>query len=178
MSEFQTGDGSPDDASVTAQAQEKVQQTAQQASQKAGQYLRQQTEARAGQVSDELRSVADALRRSGNSLHADGKETPGNAVDQVTQGLERLSSYLGETSADRLVQDIESFGRRRPWGMIGIGLGLGLVASRFLKASSQTRYESSRAQQQFQPPTQPMLPPAPSEPATQVGYVAYSGDGR
>jgi len=76
------------------------------------------------------------------------------------------------------VQDLESFGRRRPWGMIGIGLGLGLVASRFLKASSQTRYEASRSQRQFQPPTQPMLPPATSEPATQVGYVAYSGDGR
>jgi hypothetical protein len=75
-------------------------------------------------------------------------------VDSVTQGIERLSNYLGSTSGDRMLQDIETFGRRRPWGMVGIGLGLGLVASRFLKASSSNRYTS---QQQQPRPAMPVV---------------------
>jgi ElaB/YqjD/DUF883 family membrane-anchored ribosome-binding protein len=180
MSDYHSGDGNAADPSIAEQAQEKVQQTAQQASQKTAEYLRQQTEARAGQVSEELRAVTDALRRSGHALHADGKTGSASAVDNVTQGIERLSTYLGSTSGDRMLQDLESFGRRRPWGMVGIGLGLGLVASRFLKASSSNRYASTqRPQQPSRPATPPAaLPPAPpqqvAQPVTQVG-TPYGG---
>jgi SAM-dependent MidA family methyltransferase len=174
MSEYQAGDGSVADRPVAVQAQEKVQQTAQQASQKSAEYLRQQAETRAGQVSEELQSVADALRRSGHALHADGKQTSATAVDNVTQTVERLSRYLGESNGDQMLRDLESFGRRKPWGMIGIGLGLGVVASRFLKASSQTRYQSTP---QVSPSTlqAPALPVSVGEPVTQVGHPAYQG---
>jgi ElaB/YqjD/DUF883 family membrane-anchored ribosome-binding protein len=180
MNEYTSGDGNAADPSITEQAQEKVQQTAQQASQKSAEYLRQQTEARASQASDELRAVTDALRRSGHALHADGKTSSATAVDTVTQGLERLSNYLGSTSGDRMLQDVEAFGRRRPWGMVGIGLGVGLVASRFLKASSSNRYTSGQQQAQQRPATPPAaLPPAPPqrhvEPVTQVGGTPYGG---
>ena len=184
MSDFSAGDGASSDASMTAQAQEKVQETAQQATQKGAQMLREQTEARAAQASGELRSVADALRRSGHTLHADGKEQSGAAVDAVTDRIERLSGYLGRTSGDQMLRDVESFGRRSPWGMIGIGLGVGLVASRFLKASSESRYSASAPTQRRSPA--PMAPPAPAlpparppvsrEPVTQVGYPAYRSE--
>jgi ElaB/YqjD/DUF883 family membrane-anchored ribosome-binding protein len=167
LSEFQAGDGSASDASMTAQAQERVQEPAQQATQKAAAMLREQTEARASQASEELRAVADALRRSGHALHAEGKESSGGAVDTVTDRLDRLSRYLGTTSGDRMLQDVEAFGRRRPWGMIGIGLGVGLLASRFLKASSETRYASTT--QRPAAPMPPALPAPAREPVTQVG---------
>jgi hypothetical protein len=181
MTDYHSGDGNAADPSIAEQAQEKVQATAQQATQKTAEYLRQQTEARASQASDELRAVTDALRRSGHALHADGKTSSASAVDSVTQGLERLSTYLGSTSGDRMLTDLESFGRRRPWGMVGLGLGLGLVASRFLKASSSDRYASTQ-QPQYRPPqmtTPPAaVPPAPpqtsySEPVTQVSGTPY-----
>jgi hypothetical protein len=182
MTDYHSGDGNAADPSIAEQAQEKVQQTAQQASQKSVEYLRQQTEARAGQASEELRAVSDALRRSGHALHADGKSASASAVDGVTQGIERLSDYLGSTPGDRMLHDIESFGRRRPWGMVGIGLGIGLVASRFLKASSSNRYASSQQQQRspLQPTPPAALPPAPpqphySEPVTQVSGAPYGG---
>src|SRR4051794_17987141 len=155
---------------MAAQAQERVQQTAQQATQKGAHMLKEQTEARAAQASEELRAVVDALRRSGHALHADGKESSGGAVDAVTDRLDRLAHYLGGTSGDRMLHDVEAFGRRRPWGMIGIGLGIGLVASRFLKASSETRYATAQ-----QAPTSPSAAPRPAlptpvpEPVTQVG---------
>jgi hypothetical protein len=172
MDEVQAGDGTAGDRGMTAHAQEKVQETAQRASEKSGRYLREQTEARASQLGDELRAVAEALRRSGHTLHADGRGSAGAVVDGVTERIEGLSHYLGGTSGDRMLRDIESFGRRKPLGMVGVGLGLGIVASRFLKASSQTRYRSSQALQGTHARAAvraPALPPPDTEAATPVG---------
>ena len=41
-----------------------------------------------------------------------------------------------------MLHDAEDFARRRPWAVAGIGLIAGLAASRFLKASSERRYDS------------------------------------
>jgi hypothetical protein len=174
MSEFQTGDGDVATGSIGTQAQEKVQQTAQQASRKTVEYLRGQTEAKAGQVGGELRAVADALRRSGQSLHADGNQASGEAVDRVTQTIERIASYLGDATGDRMLHDVESFGRRRPWGLVGIGVGVGIAASRFLKASSVARYQS--LQPTGRTPSRPAGPAAANLPVTHVGYAAVSGE--
>jgi ElaB/YqjD/DUF883 family membrane-anchored ribosome-binding protein len=176
LSDFNAEDGAAGAASMTAQAQERVQETAQQAGQKAAQMLREQTEARASQASDELRAVADALRRSGHALHAEGKESSGGAVDAVTDRIDRLSRYLGGTGGDQMLHDIESFGRRRPWGIVGIGLGVGLLASRFLKASSETRYATGQRPPAAPTPAPPALPAAVREPVTQVGYPAYRAE--
>jgi ElaB/YqjD/DUF883 family membrane-anchored ribosome-binding protein len=131
--------------SMVAQAQEKVHEKAQEASGNAARAVRQQVELRAGQAGTELRNVATAMRRSGHSLHADGSEGSAKVVDSVTDRIEGVASYLGNTSGDRMLHDVESFGRRQPWAMIGVGLGLGFVASRFLKASSHTRYEATQS---------------------------------
>ena len=40
-----------------------------------------------------------------------------------------------------MLRDVEDFARRRPWIVAGIGLAAGLAASRFLKASSERRYD-------------------------------------
>jgi ElaB/YqjD/DUF883 family membrane-anchored ribosome-binding protein len=174
MNELHTGDGDVATGSIGTQAQEKVQQTAHQASQKTAEYLRGQTEARAGQVGGELRAVADVLRRSGQSLQADGKHVSGEAVDSITKTIERIASYLGDATGDRMLHDVESFGRRRPWGLVGIGVGVGIAASRFLKASSVARYQSS--QPAGGTPSRPAVPVASDPPVTQVGYAAVSAE--
>jgi ElaB/YqjD/DUF883 family membrane-anchored ribosome-binding protein len=144
--------------SAVGQAQEKVQETVQQASGAATAALRTQVEQRSTQVGSELQAVAGAMRRSGHSLRADGNESAANAVDGVAQRLEQLSRYLAQTDGDRLLHDVESFGRRRPWPLIGIGMAVGLAGSRFLKASSRRRYDAGYA---------PALP-APTPPARTV----------
>jgi hypothetical protein len=141
MSTYQTADGGSD--SLAAQTQEKVQQTAQQASSTASRYIRDQTETRGRQAAQELQNVADALRRSSHALHADGNTAAARSIEQVTDRIQSLGGYLGGTQGDQMLRDIEAFGRRKPWGMIGLGLGLGVAASRFLKASSSRRYDDS-----------------------------------
>lgn len=148
MSANQTGNGS-----VAAQAQEKAQQTVQQATQSAAKYVRDQTETRGRQMADELQGIADALQRSRHALHADGNTTGARAVEAVIERMEGLSRYLGGSGGDKMLRDLEAFGRRKPWGMIGLGLGLGLAASRFLKASSSRRIHEQPAV--AAPPTPP-----------------------
>jgi hypothetical protein len=43
------------------------------------------------------------------------------------------------------MRDVESFARRRPWMLAGVGLLAGVAAARFIKASSEQRYSDSRA---------------------------------
>jgi ElaB/YqjD/DUF883 family membrane-anchored ribosome-binding protein len=159
MSTYQTADGGSD--SLTAQTQEKVQQTAHQATSTAARYVREQTESRGQQIAQELENVAGALRRSSHALHADGNENAARAIEQVTDRLESLGGYLGGTQGDQMLRDLERFGRRKPWGMIGLGLGVGIAASRFLKASSSRRYDDAQRYRPMPIPTPtPLAPPA------------------
>ena len=77
----------------------------------------------------------------GETLREQGKDQPAKLADQAADRAERLGSYLEESDADRILGDVEDFGRRQPWAVIAGGIAVGLVASRFLKASSSRRYE-------------------------------------
>jgi ElaB/YqjD/DUF883 family membrane-anchored ribosome-binding protein len=124
---------------VAASAQEKAGELKQQGRSKLGDALDQRTT----QAGQQARQVAQALRRSSEQLRQDGET--GQAAG-VTEGaadrIERAGSYLESASGDELLRDVEDFARRRPWMIAGIGLMAGLVASRFLKASSEGRYAS------------------------------------
>jgi len=54
---------------------------------------------------------------------------------------------------ERLLADVERFARRKPWMAGAIGTSIGFMASRFLKASSEGRYQSSRQQLPRRPAT-------------------------
>jgi hypothetical protein len=166
MSEYQPGTPGSDDgaSSLVGQAQEKVQETAHHASSTAARAVREQVETRAAQTSDELRSVAGAMRRSGHALHADGNERPAQIVDTVAEKLEGVAGYLAGSGGDAMLHDLERFGRRKPWAMVGAGLGLGFVASRFLKASSRARFATSQTSPQVAP-SRGITPPAQPVPA-------------
>ena len=124
---------------ATGQVQEKAQQAKGQASEK----LREQVDQRSTQAGQQVRPMADALRKTGEQLRNEGNEQPAKVADAVAERIERLGSYLQEADSDRLLSDVESFGRRRPWVLAAGGAALGFVASRFLKASSSRRYEES-----------------------------------
>jgi hypothetical protein len=144
MSGYQSGADGVGDSSIATQAQEKVQEGAKQASRTASRYVGEQVETRGKQAAEELRTLAGALRRSSHSLHAEGKSSTANGIESVVDRLESVGRYLDETGGEKMLHDLEAFGRRKPWGMIGAGLGLGVFASRFLKASSSRRFEASQ----------------------------------
>ena len=123
---------------VAGQAQEKVQQARGQASEQ----VRQQVDQRSTQAGEQLSSVATAFRRTGEGLRGEGQDAPARMTDAVAERVERLGGYLRDSDADRILGDVEDFARRQPWLVAAGGFLLGLVGSRFVKASSSRRYEA------------------------------------
>jgi hypothetical protein len=131
--------------STTDQAKDKAQEAAGQAKEKAGTQLRSQVDQRSTEAGQRVGGFASDVRSVGQQLREQGKDQPAKLADQAADRAERLGGYLTENDADRILGDIEDFGRRQPWVVIGGGIALGLVASRFLKASSSRRYEQRSA---------------------------------
>src|SRR4051794_17557094 len=144
MSEYQSGADGAGDSSIAVQAQEKVHEGAKQASQTAARYVGDQVETRGKQAAAELHTLADALRRSSQSLQTEGKSSAAKPIENVVDRLESIGRYLEQTGGEKMLNDLESFGRRKPWSMIGAGIGVGVFASRFLKASSSRRFQQSQ----------------------------------
>lgn len=106
--------------------------------------VRDQLDQRSTQAGSEMRSLADALRRSGQQLSSEGNSNASQVTTQVADRIERVGSYLEQKRGDELMRDIETFARRRPWMLAGIGLVAGVAAARFTKASSERRYAARR----------------------------------
>jgi hypothetical protein len=109
--------------------------------------LRSQVDQRATYAGRRVGGLASDARTVGAQLREQGKDRPAKLADQAADRAERLGSYLTESDADRILDDIEDLGRRQPWAVLAGGVAVGFVASRFLKASAGTRYEQrSRGQ--------------------------------
>jgi hypothetical protein len=139
----ENGDAKTDQAKEKAseaagQAKEQVQQASGQAKSK----LREQVDQRSTEAGRQVSSTASDIRSVGEQLRGDGKDTPARLADQAAERAESLGSYLTESDADRILNDVEDFARRQPWAVALGGLALGFAASRFLKASSSERYQS------------------------------------
>jgi ElaB/YqjD/DUF883 family membrane-anchored ribosome-binding protein len=139
----------------TETAQEKVKEGARQAQSRA----REQIDQRSTQAGEQVSATAQALRSTGQHLREQGQDTQARAADRIADQADRMGSYLTECNADRLLEDVEDFGRRQPMAVVGIGIAVGFAASRFLKASSRKRYEGYRRDANGQRPD-PQLPVA------------------
>jgi ElaB/YqjD/DUF883 family membrane-anchored ribosome-binding protein len=140
--------GSSTAEQVQQQAQQVAQQakqTAQQATGKAQERVRNELNTRSAQAGGQVQSTADDLRSVGEELRRQGKDTPARLAEQAADRVEQVGRYLTESDADKMLRDIEDFGRRQPWAVIAGGMALGFVASRFLKASSSRRYSTTSA---------------------------------
>lgn len=126
---------------VVGQAAQKVQEGGRQAMDKAGGQLRSQLDSRSTQAGEQVVSFGETLRNAGQSMRDEGKTGPAEIADRAASQIDRLGGYLRDADADRMVQDVESFARRQPWAVAGMGFVLGMAAARFLKASSERRYE-------------------------------------
>jgi len=133
------------------QAAEKVQDASSAAQEKASELreqgsarLRDQFDQRSNQAGSQARSLAEALRRSGNDLSGEGNGNVSQLTGQAADRIDRLGSYLEQKSGGELMCDIETFARRRPWMLAGLGMLAGVAAARFMKASSEQRYGDYR----------------------------------
>src|SRR3954463_6459069 len=135
-------------ADATAQATERAQEGAGQAKGKAqggggpakGRG-REQVDQRSTEAGKQVATTAGDLRSVSEELRKQGKDTPARLAEQAADRTERVSSYLTESNADRILGDVEDFARKQPWAVVAGGLALGFAASRLLKASSSQRYQ-------------------------------------
>jgi hypothetical protein len=157
------------------QAVEQGQEMAQEGVAKAGGALREQLDQRSSQAGEKVSGTAQDLRSVSEELRNQGKETPAKIADKAAERTNQIGSYLQESNGERLLEDIEDLGRRQPMAVLAGGLVVGLVAARFLKASSESRYRT-RAASQGPPrelaetppggrnPVRPATPPAAAPP--------------
>jgi hypothetical protein len=151
---------------AASQVQEKVKESAGQAKSQAGERVREQVDTRSTQAGEQVRSVAQAMRQSGEQLRGQQKEGAAKVVEGSAERAERLGSYLERANADEILQEVENFARRQPWVVAAGAFAVGLVAARFLKASSSRRYYESDAAQFTRRSAYADLPPY------RAGYVA------
>lgn len=150
LSTGRTGEGSStSDSGVTEQAQDKAKEVAGQAQEKAREAgeqvrgrVRDQVDQRSTQAGEQIRGGAGDVRSFAQQLREQGKDKPAEYAEQAADRVERIGDYLHESDGDRILRDVEDFGRRNPWAVVAGGIALGFVASRMLKASSNERYRS------------------------------------
>jgi hypothetical protein len=158
----QPKDEAPGQDNLTGQASSKMQEATSVAQEKGSELreqgsvrLREQFDQRSTEVGSQVRSVAEALRRSGNDLGGHGNGSAAQLTGQAADRLERFGVYLEQKSGDDFMRDVEGFARRRPWMLAGLGLLGGVAAARFVKASSEERYSAYRGSNEGYSTSQP-----------------------
>jgi hypothetical protein len=151
MSMAQTA-AQPDPDSTAGQAKEHAKEQAEQAKQQVRQAsgqakdkLREQVDQRSTEVGERVGSTAQDVRSVADELRKQGKDQPAKLAAQTADRVERVGGYLKESDADRILRDVEDVGREKPWAVALGGLALGFAASRFLKASSTQRHSQLRS---------------------------------
>jgi hypothetical protein len=102
-----------------------------------------------GRGAEMLDQVSRAIRQTGEQMRGEQPQIAGLA-DTAAQQVDRVGQYLRGTDFQGVVRGAEDFARRQPAVFLGGALALGLVASRFLKASpsdGQSRYGGQRGSQ-------------------------------
>src|SRR5215211_6412050 len=105
--------------------------------------LSDQVDQRSTEAGERIAGTAGDVRSNAQELRSQGKDAPANLAEQVASQADRVGDYLKGASGDRILRDVEDFARRQPMLVAAASLALGFAASRFLKASSSRRYESS-----------------------------------
>ncbi len=131
--------GVPDKAADLA---ERAAGSAQEARGKAMSRAQDEIDRRSTQAGEQVTGLADVMRKVGQQLDEQGNDAHARYAHQAADRMERLGGYLRDSDGSSLLADLEDLGRRQPAAAAAAGLILGVVAARFLKASSGRRYEA------------------------------------
>ncbi len=128
---------------LVSTAQEQITAKAHELGGEANFQIREQLDQRSTQAGEQLQSIGKTLQSGANQLRSEGKDVPARVVAEVARRADDVGGYLQSAEADRILGDIEGFARRRPWLTAGVGAVAGFLASRFVKASGNRRYEGA-----------------------------------
>ncbi|MFC3687225.1 hypothetical protein [Aquipuribacter hungaricus] len=102
-----------------------------------------QVDSRTTQAGDLVQNKAEGLHQMSDQLRDKGQDAFAGVADRVASYTEDLAKYLRDADADKLLNDVERAARQQPWAVAAGGLLLGFAASRFVKASTDSRSTSS-----------------------------------
>ena len=144
---------------LASSAQQQLSTKAHELGEDASFQVREQLAQRSTQAGEQVQAMGRALQSGVEQLRGEGKDVPARVMAQVAERAEDFGAYLQSAQADQMLGDLERFARRRPWVTAGVGVIAGFVASRFVKASADRRYEGSRSNGSgYVPQTQRSLP--------------------
>ena len=158
------------------EAAEQAKETAQNLATQAQHTVRQQVDQRSTAIGERVSGTASDIRSVGEHLRSQGKDGPARVAEQAADRIERSGSYLRDSDADRILNDVEEFGRRRPWAVLAGAAVAGFAAARFLKASSRERYSSRQGNGPAAASSERQLPP-PATPATETAGTSVHSEG-
>jgi hypothetical protein len=87
-------------------------------------------------ATDGIGTIAQAVRRTTQTLRDDRHDTMAGYVERAADQLEHLSDRLKGRDVGELFRDAQMFARRRPMVFVGSAFVLGLLGARFLKSSA------------------------------------------
>lgn len=100
---------------------------------------RQKIETTKRSAADQIDEVAQAIDRAGAQLD-ESQPTLAAYASQFASGVGNLATRLRDGSLDDILEDTRQLARRNPAMFLMGGVALGIVLSRFLKASGEHAY--------------------------------------
>jgi hypothetical protein len=92
-------------------------------------------------AADQIEQVASVIGRAGSEL-GDGQPRLASYANQAADRVNALATRLREASIEELIEDTRDLARRNPGLFILGGVALGVVVSRFLKASASRAHST------------------------------------
>ena len=114
------------------QAAQNVKEAARQGAERLADEGRSQARERVGSVSRALRAAGDALRDDDEGRMSDWSR-------QAAEQIDRLAGYIDRKDYTELLEDVRRFARERPALFLGGMFVTGLLAGRFVRATSPER---------------------------------------
>ncbi len=147
------GTGSGATAEVAQQARQAGREVVSEATQAAGQVAAEAKDAGRQMAGDARRAAEDQInqrstmagqkggvaaedaRDIAEHLRGRGREAPARVADQAADRMERLSQYLQDADAGRIMSDIRRVGREQPAAVVAGAAVVGVLIGRVVKAS-------------------------------------------
>ena len=93
-------------------------------------------------AADGLGGIANVIRNAGNELRTEN-EALASYVDSASDQLRRFADHIRQKGVADMMDDVQSFARRRPALFIGGAFLIGIGIARFLKSSAERDMYSS-----------------------------------
>lgn len=99
-------------------------------------------------AANELSQVVNAVRQLGQTLSSGEANGPiarfaAQYSDKAANSLERMTNYIRQQDPQRLLNDVQNFGRRQPALLLGGAFLLGFAGARLIKSSMEAASQSS-----------------------------------